>query len=142
MNFCTQCQELERRLLLLAFNLLSESGTCQPSIQADVLSRHVVKQRLSINIGVLCDFVDFLCSSVILCGDHSGTILPHNVTVPRSWLLRFLNYDFPHFNKGIQTNYDHLLLAPIWDLLEQLRFGRDSGKPQKIIILRFLILKM
>ncbi|KAK0440419.1 uncharacterized protein EV420DRAFT_1650550 [Desarmillaria tabescens] len=89
---------------------------------------HVVKQRLPVNIGVLCDFLDFLCSSVILCGERLGMTLPHNVTVPRSWLLRFVEYDFPYFNKGIQTNFYHVLLAPVWDLLQQLRVGRDSAE--------------
>ncbi|PBK79680.1 hypothetical protein ARMGADRAFT_118281 [Armillaria gallica] len=115
--------------LILHELLYSMSGARTWSLTAGFrFVEHVVKQRLSINIGVLCDFVDFLCSSVILCGDHPGTILPHDVIVPHSWLLRFVNYDFPHFNKGIQTNYYHILLAPIWDLLEQLRFGRDYAE--------------
>ncbi|KAK0232768.1 hypothetical protein IW262DRAFT_22523 [Armillaria fumosa] len=114
--------------LILHDLLYSMSGARTWSLTAGFkFVEHVVKQRLSINIGVLCDFLDFLCSSVILCGDRLGTILPHNVTVPRSWLLRFVNYDFPHFNKGIQTNYYHILLAPIWDLLDQLRF-RDYAE--------------
>ncbi|KAK0456957.1 hypothetical protein EV421DRAFT_103155 [Armillaria borealis] len=78
---------------------------------------HVVKGRLPINIGVLCDFLDFLCGSVILCG---GRPLPHNVTVPRSWLLRFVKYDMPYFSRVIQTHCYHLLLEPMQDLLEQL----------------------
>ncbi|PBK60035.1 hypothetical protein ARMSODRAFT_898604 [Armillaria solidipes] len=96
---------------------------------------HVVKGRLPINIGVLCDFLDFLCGSVILCG---GRPLPHNVTVPRSWLLRFVKYDMPYFSRGIQTHCYHLLLEPMQDLLEQLR-SQSCGKLQKFTSLQRLI---
>ncbi|KAK0506583.1 hypothetical protein EDD18DRAFT_36674 [Armillaria luteobubalina] len=84
---------------------------------------HVVKERLPINIGVLCDFLDFLCGSVILC--RSGMALPHNITLPRSWILRFVDYNFPYFSGGTDISLYYILLAPIWDLLEQLRVGRD-----------------
>ena len=79
---------------------------------------------------------------MILCGDRSGMTIPHNVTLPRSWLLRFVDYDSPYFNARTDTNLYYILIAPIWDLLEQLRVGRDYGKPRKIMILRFLILSM
>ncbi|PBK59143.1 hypothetical protein ARMSODRAFT_1027641 [Armillaria solidipes] len=114
---------------LILHDLLNSMSGAQPwSLTAGFLFvEHVVKQRLPINIGVLCDFVDFLCGSVILCGDHSGMTLPHNITLPRSWLLRFVDYDFPYFNNETETNLYYILLAPIWDLLEQLRVGRDSA---------------
>ncbi|PBL01521.1 hypothetical protein ARMGADRAFT_984178 [Armillaria gallica] len=112
---------------LILYDLLNSiSGSQTWSLTAGFLFfEHVVKERLPINIGVLCDFLDFLCGSVILCGDRSGMRLPHNITLPRSWLLRFVDYDFPYFNKGTDTNLYYILLAPIWDLLERLRVGRD-----------------
>ncbi len=87
----------------------------------------LLKERLPINIGVLCDFLDFLCGSVILCG---GRPIPHNVTVPRSWLLRFVKYDMPYFSRGIQRHCYLLLLEPMQDLLEQLH-SQSCGKLQK-----------
>ncbi|KAK0443136.1 uncharacterized protein EV420DRAFT_1649415 [Desarmillaria tabescens] len=106
--------------------LNSMSGSQIWSLTAGFLFvEHVVKQRLPIKIGDLCDFVDFLCSSVILCGRRSGMLLSPNVTVPRSWLLRFVRYDLPYFNEGIQTNYYRTLLEPMRDLLEQLRASQS-----------------
>ncbi|KAK0183608.1 hypothetical protein F5146DRAFT_229886 [Armillaria mellea] len=83
-------------------------------------------QQLPINVGVLCDLVDFLCSSVIFCGRHPGMALLHDVTVPRSWLLRFIEYDLPYLNPSMQTNAYHLLLMYAGDLLEQLCGGEGS----------------
>ncbi|KAK0232752.1 hypothetical protein IW262DRAFT_1259998, partial [Armillaria fumosa] len=90
-----------------------------------IFFEHVVKRRLPINIGDLCDFLDFLCGSVIFC--RSEMALPHNITLPRSWILRFVDYSFPYFNEGTDTSLYYILLAPISDLLEQLRIGRDYG---------------
>ncbi|KAG7450850.1 uncharacterized protein BT62DRAFT_1001665 [Guyanagaster necrorhizus] len=103
-------------------NLLSSmSGDQTWSLTAGFLFVElVVKQRLSINVGDLCDFVDFLCGSVILWGCRSGKSLSSDLTVPRSWLLWSVNYDFPEFNEEIQTDYYRIILAPMQDLLEQL----------------------
>ncbi|KAK0444957.1 uncharacterized protein EV420DRAFT_1721599 [Desarmillaria tabescens] len=87
---------------------------------------HVIMRQLPINIGVLCDLVDFLCSSVILCGRRPGMTVLHDVTVPRSWLLRFIKHDLPYLNPKIQINTFHLLLSRMWDLLEQLYDGNGS----------------
>ncbi len=89
-------------------------------------------RKLPINVGVLCDLVDFLCSSVIFCGRHPGMALLHDVTVPRSWLLRFIEYDLPFLDPRMQTNAYHLLLMCTEDLLEQLYGGKDSGECRNI----------
>ncbi|KAG7450801.1 uncharacterized protein BT62DRAFT_928080 [Guyanagaster necrorhizus] len=103
------------------------SGTHTWSLAAGfAFVEHVIKRQLPINVGVLCDLVDFLCSSVILCGRRPGMTVIHDVTVPRSWLLRFIKHDSLYLNPEIQTNTFHLLLTPMWDLLEQLYGGNGS----------------
>ncbi|KAK0506460.1 hypothetical protein EDD18DRAFT_1455776 [Armillaria luteobubalina] len=87
---------------------------------------HVIMRQLPIDVGVLCDLVDFLCSSVIFCGRRPGMALLHDITVPRSWLLRFIEYDLSYLNPSMQTNAYHLLLMCMGDLLEQLNGGKGS----------------
>ncbi|KAK0232764.1 hypothetical protein IW262DRAFT_1259156 [Armillaria fumosa] len=107
--------------------LAAMSGTSTWSLTAGfVFVEHVIMRQLPINIGVLCDLVDFLCSSVIFCGRHPGMALLHDITVPRSWLLRFIEYDLPYLNPSMQTNAYHLLLMCTGDLLEQLHGGKGS----------------
>ncbi|KAK0245332.1 hypothetical protein EDD85DRAFT_895697 [Armillaria nabsnona] len=107
--------------------LAAMSGTYTWSLTAGfVFVEHVIMRKLPINVGVLCDLVDFLCSSVIFCGRHPGMALLHDVTVPRSWLLRFIEYDLPYLNPRMQTNAYHLLLMCTEDLLEQLHGGEGS----------------
>ncbi|KAK0198135.1 hypothetical protein F5146DRAFT_995722 [Armillaria mellea] len=90
-------------------------------------------------LGVLCDLMDFLCSSVILGGRRPGMTVVHDVTVPRSWLLRSINHDLPYLNPRIQTNTFHLLLSRMRDLLEQLHDGGNgSGRSSAQIV--FLLL--
>ncbi|KAK0207600.1 hypothetical protein IW262DRAFT_1469183 [Armillaria fumosa] len=108
-------------------NLLSSmSGDQTWSLTAGCLFvERVVRERLPINIVVLCNFLDLLCSSVILqvcqCGVHLGTPLLHSVIVPYSWLLRFASCNsMPYFNEGIHCT----LLEPMRDLLQQLCTGR------------------
>ncbi|PBK77543.1 hypothetical protein ARMSODRAFT_949477 [Armillaria solidipes] len=105
------------------------SGTYTWSLSAGfAFIEHVIKQQLPINIGVLCDLVDFLCSSVILCGRRPGMTVVHDVTVPRSWLLRSIKHDLPYLNPRIQTNTFHLLLSRMRDLLEQLHDGGNGSE--------------
>ncbi|KAK0506463.1 hypothetical protein EDD18DRAFT_32642 [Armillaria luteobubalina] len=108
-------------------NLLSSmSGDQTWSLTAGCLFvERVVRERLPINIVVLCDFLDLLCSSVILqvcqCGVRLGMPLLHSVIVPYSWLLRFASCNsMPYFNEGIHCT----LLEPMRDLLQQLCTGR------------------
>ncbi|KAK0245331.1 hypothetical protein EDD85DRAFT_800629 [Armillaria nabsnona] len=104
--------------------LSSMSGDQTWSLTAGCLFvERVVRERSPINIVVLCDFLDLLCSSAILsqCGVHPGMPSLHSVIVPHSWLLRFASCDsMPYFNKGIHRT----LLEPMRDLLQQLCTGR------------------
>ncbi|KAK0478174.1 hypothetical protein IW261DRAFT_1482258 [Armillaria novae-zelandiae] len=103
------------------------SGTETWSLSAGfAFVEHVIMRQLPINVGVLCDLVDFLCRSVILSSRRPGMTVLHDVTVPRSWILRFIKHDLPYLNPRVQTNTFHLLLTRMWDLLEQLYDGNDS----------------
>ncbi|KAK0207928.1 hypothetical protein DFS33DRAFT_393620 [Desarmillaria ectypa] len=109
------------------YNLLSSmSGDQTWSLTTGFLFvEHIVKQRFPINISVLCNFLELLCGSAILCDVRLGIPLPHDITAPRNWLLRFASYDStPYFNEGTQANYYRTLLEPMRDLLEQLRVDR------------------
>ncbi|KAG7450843.1 uncharacterized protein BT62DRAFT_1001658 [Guyanagaster necrorhizus] len=102
------------------------SGTHTWSLAAGFAFVEQVLFLIHLYLCVLCDLVDFLCSSVILCGRRPGMTVMHDVTVPRSWLLRFIKHDSLYLNPEIQTNTFHLLLTPMRDLLEQLYDGNGS----------------
>ncbi len=54
---------------------------------------------------------------------------PHDVTIPRSWLLRFIKYDLPYLIAEMQTETFHLLLTRMGDLLDKLHDGgKGSGR--------------
>ncbi len=99
-------------------------------------------RQLPVNVGVLCDLVDFLCRSVILCSRRPGMTVLHDVTVPRSWLICFVKHDLPYLNPRIQINTYHLLLTRMWDLLEQLYDGNGSGTCSARIFFHFLMSSM
>ncbi|KAK0444909.1 uncharacterized protein EV420DRAFT_1721414 [Desarmillaria tabescens] len=118
---------IRRRNGFVLHNLLSSmSGDQTWSLTAGCLFvERIIKQRFHINIGVVCDFLDLLCSSAILFGVRLETPLLHNMIVPRNWLLCFVSYhSSPYVNEEMQTNYYRTLLEPMRDLLEQLCVGR------------------
>ncbi|KAF8906189.1 hypothetical protein CPB85DRAFT_1254762 [Mucidula mucida] len=86
---------------------------------------YIVEKNLPVDISVLCDYVDFLCSSFILCFcTRKGSF--HNVTLPRTWLLKYFEIDAPYFNPTIRTNIFWHIPDCMTVLLEQLYTGAGA----------------
>lgn len=83
-----------------------------------------MKRRLTIDIGVLCDFLDGLCKNLILASGSEREVNLHDITVPRSWLMKPIDLD-EHRNK--QFAMLRLLVDPMSELLEQLYTGVSAG---------------
>ncbi|KAI0770957.1 hypothetical protein BD413DRAFT_613484 [Trametes elegans] len=52
--------------------------------------RHVLENKVSIDISVLCDIMESLCGSLLIASRlHNGGSL-HNLTLPKSWIMRLI----------------------------------------------------
>lgn len=49
--------------------------------------RHVMREKLPVNISVLCDFVEYICSTLVVTRRSQRTFFLDDVTMPRSWIL-------------------------------------------------------
>ncbi|KAF9033219.1 hypothetical protein BDZ89DRAFT_983953 [Hymenopellis radicata] len=106
--------------------LLSISGSSLGG--GSMVVTHIVTTPIEINVNVLCNYIDFLCSSFVLCSRAKNSNF-HDITLPRSWLLKYLTLDAEHFNPNMATNrYLNLFqLMCMGTLLEQLYVGGDNA---------------
>ncbi|KAH9921295.1 uncharacterized protein B0H18DRAFT_880310 [Fomitopsis serialis] len=85
---------------------------------------HILDKRLAIDIGVLCNFMDHLCTLLTLATalNKLGTL--HEITLPRTWLQRVAD-DLPVlYERKIMAFY--LYTGPMTSLLKQLYTGLDA----------------
>ena len=96
-------------------------------------ARHVLEKRLPINVPVLCNRLDFLWSSYVLCGRAKVSNF-HDITLPKSWLLKYFLWDAEHFGPKMQTNNYLPLVNCMAGVLENLYTGGDlAGKLTRIL---------
>ncbi|KZT68439.1 hypothetical protein DAEQUDRAFT_671296 [Daedalea quercina L-15889] len=91
----------------------------QASLASGILFvNHILTKRLPVDISALCDFLDVLCGRLVVASrlGHRNTM--HDVTLPRSWLLRALPSLYELKDKS--TNLFELYVTPMADLLEQI----------------------
>ncbi|KAF9067282.1 hypothetical protein BDP27DRAFT_1328979 [Rhodocollybia butyracea] len=79
--------------------------------------RHVMTESVPIEISLLCDLLDNLCRSLILVACSRRDDHLHNVTLPRSWLLKPISIEE---ERRKQFHQLPILLDPIGDLLVQI----------------------
>ncbi|RDB28998.1 TPR and ankyrin repeat-containing protein 1 [Hypsizygus marmoreus] len=107
--------------------LLFLEGNKDTSISAGVLSlRHILSEALPINVSVLCDLVEFLCTSIVVSYTlwaNNGSF--HGITLPRSWLQRHMKE--PGLNEPKDTHLLRLLVEPLGHLLEVIYTGVGAG---------------
>jgi hypothetical protein len=87
--------------------------------------RHVVRERLRVDISVLCDFAENLCASLVIFERFQRTSTPHDVTLPRSWLL-----SWPKFiGTANSTNTEPytIFVDSMVALLRQVQTGLQAG---------------
>ncbi|KAH7885020.1 hypothetical protein F5I97DRAFT_1811384, partial [Phlebopus sp. FC_14] len=67
-------------------------GRDPPYIAAGVKALHFMLQNSSyVNLSVLCDYAEDICSSIILLYLRNSDQLLHNIILPRRWLMRLKN---------------------------------------------------
>lgn len=121
----TQCRDpgaLNRGVLFLKY-VVAHSLYMEPL--TFVLS-HVLFNRLRVDIGVLCDFMDYLCSAMLIAINMRTKGTLHDLTLPRSWLAQTL--------QGIdrlsdmQTDRSLEYVNRIGRLLQEVYTGQDAGR--------------
>ncbi|KAH9891312.1 hypothetical protein C8Q73DRAFT_119576 [Cubamyces lactineus] len=87
---------------------------------------HILGNKIPIDVGVLCDFMEYLSGSLSIAyriGEHHGML--HNVTLPRSWIMR-LAPDVASLSSK-NTRAALVFKKHIDDVLEDIYCGR-AGK--------------
>ncbi|KZT08921.1 uncharacterized protein LAESUDRAFT_675409 [Laetiporus sulphureus 93-53] len=84
---------------------------------------HIIKNRVPIDIGVLCNLLDSLCGFLIVSKRLRGQTALHDITLPLSWLLRILP-NIQRLHK--RTTKISLYIAPMQELLKQMYTGIDA----------------
>ncbi|KAI0369977.1 hypothetical protein BV20DRAFT_330785 [Pilatotrama ljubarskyi] len=92
---------------------------------------HILCTRLAVDIGVLCDFMDHLCGSLIIAArlGSGGTGTLHDVTLPRSWIMSAVNGMSGLQNKSTQRAVEYT--RHLKDLLLQVYTGENTGASKR-----------
>ncbi|KAI0656836.1 hypothetical protein C8Q70DRAFT_1046658 [Cubamyces menziesii] len=86
---------------------------------------HVVQRRLPIDITVLCDLMDNLCGCLVAAMRFRTGAKLHDVTLPKSWILRIVRDDRILRNQSVDLWKDyHRCFAT---LLQQVCTGRGAS---------------
>ena len=51
-----------------------------------LFTSHILDKRIPIDVGVLCDFMDHLCGSLLIASRLRTTATLHDLTLTKSWL--------------------------------------------------------
>ncbi|KIY72673.1 hypothetical protein CYLTODRAFT_343644, partial [Cylindrobasidium torrendii FP15055 ss-10] len=95
---------------------------------------YLLNTRAFINIGVLCDFVDHMCSTYVLFNPSKAPREYHNVTLPRQWLVKFFGMDIDKFDATrlrVREKSFTALLDALANVLVQLFTGIGGGAFEK-----------
>jgi hypothetical protein len=102
------------------------------------LFRQIVREQLFVSASVLCDFLDFVCGSLVLSARSGEGVNLHNVTLPRIWLMTPASFEIGG-KRDIRLL--PILIAPIGELLERIRSASDTGLPPLEFLIIVLIKK-
>jgi len=89
------------------------------------VTRHVVEERIPVDINVLCSFIERICSYLIVFNRYKYARNLHNVVLPRSWLNRVLRQFNPEDALLQEKSTYWPLLQPLGTLLEALYFRQN-----------------
>lgn len=85
-----------------------------------------MQERPCIDIGVLCNFAENLCASLVIVERFQCTSTPHNVTLPRSWLLSWPK--FIRTGNNTDTELYTTFVDTMVALLRQVQTGQQAGR--------------
>ena len=84
--------------------------------------------KLPIDIGVLCDFLDFLCASSIIAVGLKRKQGVHGIELPCSWLARFMPIDKSFVEKTSSIPLWQKLLTDLRKVLKSIYTGVGGGE--------------
>ena len=87
---------------------------------------HVLVKRVPLDVGVLCNFMDHLCTLFVVTNRLKNQNTLHGITLPRTWLQR-VAHDLPILFQRRMMPY-YLYTGPMVDLLYQMFTGDYAGK--------------
>ena len=76
-------------------------------------------------MGVLCNYLDFLCGQSVISASTNRHGVLHEVLLPKSWWIRLMTQPGCHANKSTQRS--RLLVEGILSLLSQLVGPNKAG---------------
>ncbi|KAJ3777202.1 hypothetical protein FB446DRAFT_718464 [Lentinula raphanica] len=129
-NYMPRPQLFERRgggdVIHELIGLVEDNPQSNPNhlIAALLALRHVLTDSVPIEIGLLCDLLEKLCHSFIIVSCSHRDMKPHNITLPRSWLMKPICVEEERRKEFSMLT---LLVSPIGDLLAQIYNGRGAG---------------
>ena len=87
--------------------------------------RHVVDKCLPVDMGVLCNYLDFLCGQSVISASIQRHGVLHEVLLPRSWWIKLMIR--PGCNANKSTRLSRLIVDVISSLLSQLLGNNKAG---------------
>ena len=94
--------------------------------------RHVILYPVPIEINLLCDLLENICRGLILAVACQRDVKVHNVTLPRSWLMKSISVEEA---KKTKVSLIGLFVSrSIRDLLNQVYSGRFAGRRQNLVL--------
>lgn len=82
---------------------------------------HVIKNRIPVDVGVLCSFMEYLCGAFLVAIRLQKRQTLHNLTLPMSWLMRL----FPQIKswQARDTQLSFMFKKNMGEFLEQVYSG-------------------
>lgn len=97
-----------------------------PPLMLLLFLRHIISNRLPVNISVLCDFIESLCGSLVVSSAYQRTGILHDVMLPRSWLHKQLETGVQEA-RSKTINFTAMIVLPMAGLLEDI-YSANAGK--------------
>ena len=114
---------LNKGVLFMKFVISPIVDMCNSLVFAD---SHLLENEIPIDLGVLCDFMDHLCGSLLIASRLKAKGDLHDMTLPKSWLLRLSPSIRVLCTKD--TELVKIYKKQISSLLEPLYTGQGAGK--------------
>lgn len=101
---------------------------CQPYGTLYTLPRHILNNKIPVEITVLCRILELVAGSYIMASTYIRTRSLHGTTLPRSWILENVHKFNRGQIKGANSRMLWYMVIPFRDLLERVYSGNDTGE--------------
>ncbi len=93
-----------------------------------ILFRYILDQKLSVELTVLCRFLEVVVGSFVIASTFTKTRTLHGVTLPRSWILENVRKLHKAQNKDAHRYFAWTMARLFQDLLENIYTGNGAGE--------------